>query len=167
MSFIVASATSAQQRFILYLNRLHTHPALPAASRWFVYTTSVRLHSKVQASTVMTSRFPKPCVGCKRLYTGKGDYCNDCRLVREREKENDPRRRAKKAGLYNAQYTRLAKIVRENAQLCHLCGKGWIQGDPWTADHLIAGDTTSPLAPAHRSCNSSRGNKPLNTPPTP
>ena len=161
MSSIVASATNALQRFIPYPNRWHTRHALPVGSRWSGYTTSVQLASKVQASTVMTSRFPRPCLSCNQLHRDSGDYCVDCRKAREREKENNPKRKAHKAGLYNAEYQRLAKLVRANAVTCHLCNKGYIQGDPWTADHLDAGNPNSPLAPAHRSCNSRRGNKPL------
>jgi hypothetical protein len=161
MSFIAASATSGLQKFIPYQSHSPTHPALPAESRWSGYTTLVRLASRVQVSIAMTSRFPRPCLTCNQLHKDSGDYCAECRKAREREKENNPKRKAHKAGLYNAEYQRLAKLVRANAVTCHLCNKGYIQGDPWTADHLDAGNPNSPLAPAHRSCNSRRGNKPL------
>jgi hypothetical protein len=42
-----------------------------------------------------------------------------------------------------------------------LCGEGARVGDPWQADHLVAGDANSPLAAAHGSCNRRRGNSPL------
>lgn len=84
-----------------------------------------------------------------------------CRRERQRQQEPNKARQLKKAKLYNSEYQRLSKLVRENAVQCHLCGEGYRPLDPWTADHLIPSDPTSPLAPAHRSCNSRRGNKPL------
>lgn len=59
---------------------------------------------------------------------------------------------------YHGDYRTRAKQVRENAEVCWLCGQGPRVGDPWQADHIRAGDPTSPLAPAHRTCNASRGN---------
>jgi hypothetical protein len=64
-------------------------------------------------------------------------------------------------GQYSGDYKRRAKAVREQAVNCHICGDPARTNDPWTADHIIAGDRNSPLAPAHRSCNERRGNKPL------
>jgi len=64
-------------------------------------------------------------------------------------------------GQYLGDYKRRAKAVREQAVNCHICGDPARLNDPWTADHIIAGDPNSPLAPAHRSCNERRGNKPL------
>ena len=65
---------------------------------------------------------------------------------------------------YQGAYKRLAKIVRDNATYCHICKEGSRLGDPWEADHLYPGTpvtSITQLAPAHRSCNASRGNKPL------
>jgi len=104
-------------------------------------------------------RLPRPCLDCNRLHTDKGDYCAGCRTQRERIRENDPRRKAYKNRLYNSEYQRLAKLIRQNAISCHLCGKAQILGDPWTADHVVPGDINSPLLPAHRSCNSRKGNR--------
>jgi 5-methylcytosine-specific restriction endonuclease McrA len=64
-------------------------------------------------------------------------------------------------GQYSGDYKRRAKAVRQSAVNCHICGDPARINDPWTADHIIAGDRNSPLAPAHRSCNERRGNKPL------
>lgn len=76
-------------------------------------------------------------------------------------------------------YTRrrdaLRKQARKSDAPCHLCGKP-IQWDvpythplAFTADHLtpiaLGGSMTGPLKPAHRSCNSRRGIKPLNEAP--
>jgi predicted Fe-S protein YdhL (DUF1289 family) len=104
-------------------------------------------------------RLPRPCIDCNKLHTDKGDYCSGCRRQRERIREADPRRKAYKSRLYNAEYQRLAKMIRANAVTCHLCNEGARVGDPWTADHVTAGDVNSPLLPAHRSCNSSKGNR--------
>jgi hypothetical protein len=64
-------------------------------------------------------------------------------------------------GQYSGDYKRRAKKVREQAVNCHICGDPARLNDPWEADHIIPGDNTSPLLPAHRSCNQRRGNKPL------
>ena len=52
-------------------------------------------------------------------------------------------------------------MIRENAQYCWICGGPVDLYDPMQADHVIPGDPESPLAPAHRSCNAARGNKPM------
>jgi hypothetical protein len=106
--------------------------------------------------------FNKPCLNCGQL--SKGSRCPDCQgqLNRIRNRAQDtPERRAKKALYYNKDYHRRAKIVRDTATHCHLCGKGARANDPWQADHLDPGNPNSILLPAHRSCNASRGNKPL------
>lgn len=104
-------------------------------------------------------RFKRPCLRCQELHTDKGDYCASCRAGIERTKEANPERRAYKNRLYNSEYQKLAKLVRKHAVICHICKLGYLPRDPWTADHVIPGDRNSPLAPAHRSCNSSRGNR--------
>ena len=107
------------------------------------------------------TRFPKPCLSCGQITSG-ANYCAFHQAARESFEQE--RQRARKAGrtLYrSADYQRRSKAIRESATVCHLCGEGARLNDPWTADHLIAGDVASPLAPAHRSCNSARGNKPL------
>ena len=106
-------------------------------------------------------RFPKPCLDCGILTTG-GNYClrhatTRATLAAEKEKI----RKSSRTLYRSPEYKRMAKFIRDNATLCHLCGKGPLLGDPFTADHIVASDPNSPLAPAHRSCNSRRGNKPL------
>ena len=93
----------------------------------------------------MRPLFKKPCIECGALTTAS--RCEQHAIT--------------KPVLYNKDYKRHAAYIRATATVCHLCGKEAIDGDPWTADHLDAGDPTSPLAAAHRSCNSRRGNKPL------
>ena len=85
-------------------------------------------------------------------------------MARGREKQlreaGSIERQAKKKLLYkNADYRRRSQLVRQTAITCSLCGGGARVGDPWTADHVVPGDPRSPLLPAHRSCNSKKGNK--------
>ena len=114
--------------------------------------------------------FPKPCIECGRLTLG-GTRCETHRLEREmiREALRPNRQRPNKPYRphYTGDYVKRARQVRQNAQYCHLCHDGPRYNDPWTADHVIAGDPTSPLLAAHRSCNSRRGNKPLTPPDSP
>jgi len=84
------------------------------------------------------------CLDCHRI-TPYGSRCPACQAVRDQ--------------LYKGAYRKESKAVREAAQVCWLCGEGYRLGDPWTADHVDAGNAESPLLPAHRSCNSRRGNK--------
>jgi len=105
--------------------------------------------------------FPKPCLDCGQLTTGKL-YCLLHATTRETMAAEKQKQKKANRTLYRSpDYKRTARLIRDTATVCHLCGKGAIVGDPFTADHLIAGDPLSPLAPAHRSCNSRRGNKPL------
>jgi hypothetical protein len=60
---------------------------------------------------------------------------------------------------YKGDYQKRARQVRELADRCWLCGEGARIDDPWTADHVVPSHPDSPLLPAHRSCNSRRGNR--------
>lgn len=74
------------------------------------------------------------------------------------------RQRHRKRGrlLYaSTEYKKAAAHIKATATHCHLCGQAFTNRNEITADHIRPGDVTSPLAPAHRRCNSSRGNKPL------
>jgi hypothetical protein len=112
--------------------------------------------------------FPKPCIECGRLSLGD-TRCEEHRLerIRIREALRDNRQRSPKPyrAHYTGDYAKRARQVRQNARYCSLCGDGPRHNDPWTADHVRAGDPTSPLMPAHRSCNSRRGNKPIEPKP--
>ena len=100
--------------------------------------------------------FNSPCLKCGTLVRGSS-YCGGCRPIRV----DSPERKAKKRELYNADYRKLRKQIKSQATHCHLCGQAFEYGDSIEADHLIAGQPDSPLAPAHRECNRKRGNKPL------
>lgn len=74
-------------------------------------------------------------------------------------------------GLDHRAYRRAKNRLRKDSNVCHLCGneidRDLPYTDPWswTADHLEArskgGALLGKLLPAHRSCNSARGNKDL------
>jgi len=92
----------------------------------------------------------RPCLTCGNL-TINPRRCPDCQATYNRlhPKPHRPH--------YTGDYKARAKAVRDSAQYCWICLEGPRDGDPWTADHVIPGDKDSPLLPAHRSCNSRRG----------
>lgn len=90
----------------------------------------------------------RPCIECGVI--ALKTRCSQCESRRNRVRNSSRKH-------YQGDYARRARAVRENAVVCWLCGKGAIAGDPWTADHVIAGEPMSDLLPAHRSCNSRRG----------
>ena len=97
------------------------------------------------------------CLTCGNVTTD-GSRCTPChrelKQHHERHRERPPRDRPH----YGGNYYRRAKQVRDNASVCWICLEGPLPNDPWTADHLTPGDPDSALLPAHRSCNSRRGN---------
>ena len=109
-------------------------------------------------------RFPTPCLDCGRL-SKSGARCELCargyRAEKDKKKENNSERQAKKKLLYNHSYRERAKLVKATATHCHICRQPFHQGDRIEADHLIPGSADSPLAAAHRLCNQRRGDKPL------
>ena len=101
--------------------------------------------------------FKKPCLDCGAL-----SYESRCEIHRRRVQQlRDIKRAEHKKNYYNSDYRKRAAFVRQTAIICHICGDGARVNDPWQADHLEPGNSLSPLAAAHRSCNASRGNKPL------
>jgi 5-methylcytosine-specific restriction protein A len=100
--------------------------------------------------------FKRPCLECGQLTTNK----NRCDLHKAQHEANQTQRREANRKHYDNDYKKQAKIVRQTATVCWLCKKGYKPNDPWTADHYYPGQKNSPLLPAHRSCNSSRQNKP-------
>ena len=63
--------------------------------------------------------------------------------------------------LYNPTYKKIAGAIKATATYCHLCNQPFTNRNEIQADHLIPGDPSSPLAPAHARCNASRGDKKL------
>ena len=123
-------------------------------------TQHQELHSKEKVGEGM-GRFPKPCLACGALTQGLS-YCTTHQ--EEKDKLNAVRLqeyKKRKSNIYDYDYRRRAKLVRETAIICHLCSEPARFNDPFEADHLLPGDKSSPLAAAHRSCNQKRGNKPL------
>lgn len=104
--------------------------------------------------------FPRPCSTCGKLTSG-GNKCDKHQAEMMAVIEAKRRLRKMASGQYSGDYKRRAKEVRQTAVICHICKSGSRLDDPWQADHLIPGDPNSPLAPAHRSCNAKRGNRPL------
>ena len=103
---------------------------------------------------------PRPCLDCGKLTDGD-TRCRDhqAQLNQKKNTMRDAMRREKKKTLYGGAYQRHAKIVRDNAVTCHLCLDPARVGDPWQADHVEASNPHSELLPAHRSCNTKRGDK--------
>jgi hypothetical protein len=106
-------------------------------------------------------RFPKPCLVCNELTQGLSRCARHQAEWQAVENIRLKEMKAKRPNLYDNAYRKKAKVVRETALYCHLCKEPARINDPFTADHIIAGDKDSPLAAAHRSCNSRRGSKPL------
>ena len=115
-----------------------------------------------KGSKKMPSPFPKPCIRCGTLSVN--NLC-DFHMAQMKAKDN-ARGNARKArtNQYGGAYKKLAQIIRQTAEVCHICGQGYRPNDPFEADHLTPGIevvSLGQLAPAHRSCNIARGNKPL------
>lgn len=106
--------------------------------------------------------FAKPCLDCGTL-TRNGNRCEIHQGI------IDAKVNARKAERihYKGDYKARAKAVRDSATHCWLCGEGYRPTDPFTADHVQPGNPESPLMPAHKSCNSRRGNKPVTHTPLP
>ena len=96
----------------------------------------------------------RPCLNCRNLTTN-ATRCTRCQTIwyQQHPKPDRPH--------YKGDYRKRAKQIRDNAIACWICGEGKRPNDPFTADHLIPADPNSPLAAAHRSCNSRRQNKPF------
>lgn len=109
---------------------------------------------------VRMPKFPRPCTDCGRLTSG-GNLCDVHQKALDLVLDLKRRERKLASGQYSGSYKARAKLVRESAVVCHLCGGGFRLDDPWQADHVVPGDPDSVLLPAHRSCNASRGNKML------
>jgi 5-methylcytosine-specific restriction protein A len=134
---------------------------LTVLRRWLgPMTKHQQLASKVKAGVRM-GRFPKPCLVCGELTKGLSRCDQHQAEWQTLENIRLKEMKARRPPLYTSQYRQRAKTIRDNALFCHLCKEPAKPNDPFTADHLIPGDPDSPLAAAHRSCNSRRGNKPL------
>ena len=106
--------------------------------------------------------FPRPCLDCGILTLNS----NRCDTHKKIHQQKIDAKRINKRNHYKGNYQRRAKLIRETAQVCHICKQGYKPNDPFQADHVIPGDThpDSLLLPAHRSCNIRKKNQ--TQPPT-
>ena len=100
--------------------------------------------------------FNRPCLDCGVL-TNKSNRCPTHDKL-HKDKWNNRTKPFRKH--YSGDYYKRARLVRQNAVVCWICKQGYKPDDMWTADHVFPGVEDSPLLPAHKSCNSRRGNKP-------
>ena len=106
--------------------------------------------------------FPKPCLVCNQLTKGSS-YCDTHQAQADETTKRKEYLRKKGQTLYNdARYRRVRAWLKATATHCHICKQAFTDRNEISADHLIPGDINSPLDAAHISCNSRRGNRPLN-----
>jgi hypothetical protein len=100
--------------------------------------------------------FNKPCLDCGEL-TRTGNRCDKHQSI------IDSKVNARKAQrtLYDSDYKKQAKLIKEFATHCWLCGEAFTDRSQIQADHVMAGRKDSMLMPAHARCNAVRGNKPV------
>lgn len=98
--------------------------------------------------------FQRPCLECGVL-TRLGSRCEKHQAI------VDAKVNARKAQrtLYDADHKKQAKIIKEFATHCWLCGEAFTDRSEIQADHVLAGVKGSVLMPAHARCNAARGNK--------
>jgi hypothetical protein len=78
--------------------------------------------------------------------------------ARNKARDADPQRIAKKQALYNSSYKKQRDSLKKTGGICYLCGEV-VPAGTGQADHIFASDPNSPLAITHAFCNQSRGNK--------
>lgn len=83
----------------------------------------------------------RPCIECGMLVS-QGSRCAEHEI-----------------NLYGGDYPRRARAVRVSATECYWCHRPFTHDNPVQADHINAGDPTSPLVPACRKCNAGRGGR--------
>lgn len=113
------------------------------------------------------TNFATPCLVCGVLTRG-ASRCEtheaEAKLRRNNRKDS-PARVAKKKTKYNYIYKKRSKEIRDFVQLygsvCYLCSTPIPPGSPVHVDHVYPElGEASPLAPTHKFCNESKGNKP-------
>jgi len=92
-------------------------------------------------------KFNKPCLRCGVL--SLDSTCRNCHRgqerIRDRIRDADPERKAKKAALYGYDYQKERKRLKATGGVCHLCGQPVPPGTG-QADHLLPSNPQSPLA---------------------
>ena len=105
-------------------------------------------------------KFKKPCLDCgalsfeNRCPTHMGAY-----QARRQERFNSINRREKKRNLYNSDYQRISKQLREAATHCYLCGEPFIDRTQIQIDHCFPSRPDTPLAPTHATCNRAKSDR--------
>lgn len=99
---------------------------------------------------MVTGVIRRPCLGCGQLVPKPASRCEAC--TPERPKQIDNRRNRNRPH-YGGNYAARAKVVRDTAVACWICGEPARDDDPFQADHVIPRNVDSPLLAAHRSCN--------------
>ena len=110
-------------------------------------------------------RLPRPCLDCGVLTTN-ASRCDTHQTANQVQKQMrqdaDPKRKAKKSLLYNANYQAIAKTIRATASHCYLCLLPFTTHNRVQVDHLYPSRyDQSPLLPACGRCNRSKGNRDL------
>ena len=111
-------------------------------------------------------KFATPCLVCGQLTRGDS-RCQVHRAeaeARRNSRPDTPARKEKKKLLYNSAYHKRAKEIREWVKnygaTCYLCEQPIQAGDQVHVDHVMPElANASPLAPTHKFCNESKGNK--------
>lgn len=98
----------------------------------------------------MPAPIMRPCIRCGVLVERPLSRCEAC--TPERFRKPDTRRNRQRPH-YGGNYRDRAKVVRDTAVACWICGEPGRDDDPFQADHVIPRDINSPLLAAHRSCN--------------
>ena len=109
-------------------------------------------------------RLPRPCLDCGVLTTNTS-RCDSHQQARELQQalRQDPKRKEKKARLYNSHYQGVAKAIRAIATNCYLCLEPFTLHNRVQVDHLYPSRfELSPLLPACERCNRRKGNRELN-----
>lgn len=112
----------------------------------------------------MSAGAAKLCLGCRKLGRwGRSGRCDECKLIQQRNRERNPRRRAIKRSRYNHGHrrTRLAWSFQVDSGCvnCARCGE-WIDpGTAWDLDHMPDGTSR----PSHAACNRAAITRSTNT----
>jgi hypothetical protein len=110
----------------------------------------------------MPPRYRRPCVKCGTLTNKAGSLCGGCLKERDKIKDGNPERVAKKKFLYGGDYQAKAKAVKAGATVCFICGGGLDNPGDIQADHAVPSlGHRSPLVPVHGACNRAKGNETL------
>lgn len=103
------------------------------------------------------------CPECGDFFESDGGrFCQSCHVIGTAKRRGQQSRHISRDRRAMIAVTKKAQF--DESVVCHLCGKRepppWLDGT-WTADHVTPGKQGARLKPAHRGCNSARGNRSL------